>query len=161
MKKILLFLVAVMLVFSLSQMVVFAGNNNDLQMDSNQMLSPTERDLNPPESLPVPLPPDAFAPPVSPDQADDEKNTVLAPIGPKKEDDLVSEEPLDSLILPDEEVPMTDLPDAADLFVDLPEEEIPLANVPATGDPTALCAIISLISGVSFAYISLKKNLNS
>ena len=63
------------------------------------------------------------------------------------------EEPVE---IPEEEVPLSELPDdGGDELEELPDEEVPLANVPATGDPVAIYAAISALSGMGLAALNL------
>lgn len=75
------------------------------------------------------------------------------------------ENPLLDRIIPDEEVPLdelpaeiteiADIPDEETPLADIPDEEVPLADVPETGDGALLWASLSGLSGLALAVLAI------
>ena len=60
--------------------------------------------------------------------------------------------------LPDEDPPLGDTPDPGEGGEDIFDEEIPLADAPKTGDPSALMAAMSVVSGAGLFLLRKKRD---
>ena len=78
---------------------------------------------------------------------------------------LIYHREIEVVQIPDEDVPLANLPDenvpvtpsSGGGLVDIPDEDVPLAANPKTGDPIALYALTTLLSGLGLAAVCFQK----
>lgn len=122
---------------TIGTLTVNAVNNNDDDDDDDgpDPVRPTEPEPSPEPTVPEPVEP---GPVVEPEPAP----------GPEVED--IAD-------LPDDDVPLADLPKDPEEFEELEEPDVPLANVPETGDAMLAWASAAALSGLGLAFLSRRK----